>query len=241
MTEFPIAPKGVITRDGRLSMKAHLSLGGNQITHLGTGVTADEGVNVGQMTGLLGTGYVPYSGASSDVNLGTHLISIGTGTGNANGVNLGQLTNSLTAYVPYTGATSDVYLGNHSIECSIVSFYGTTVAALTRDTLSTDRLWTMPDINGKVQLRQKAHTIQTTNYTITTSDEVIIMNAKNLTATLPSALDSGRMHYIKNIYNGDLVLKGSGAETIDGVNAWTMSHYDCIQVIDYGTGVWIIA
>jgi hypothetical protein len=87
---------------------------------------------------------------------------------------------------------------------------------------------------------------QTSSYTITVSDTVVLANAasSNLTVTLPAASGTnGYRFYIKRIdSSGNTVTIGrTGADTIDGLSSFTLdSQYTAIGLISNGSAWYIL-
>ena len=88
---------------------------------------------------------------------------------------------------------------------------------------------------------------KTSNYTITTSDGIIVLNpgAANITATLPTAVgNKGKQFTIKvlDMTSGYIVkVKGYGTQTIDGRSNWTFSNdYDFITIVSDNANWYII-
>ena len=79
------------------------------------------------------SGYVPYTGSTSDLDLGTHSITATTiikvgGTSIQYLMADGSISSgpSFAGYVPYTGATGNVYLGSNTISTDGFILYGGT-------------------------------------------------------------------------------------------------------------------
>ena len=88
----------------------------------------------------------------------------------------------------------------------------------------------------------KKHNEQSINYTLTATDNVVLMNTTSgdLTASLPAAATvDGIIYMIKNTQNNNLVIDPDGSETIDGTafisgpvgRAWTITAFQ---------GVWLV-
>jgi len=85
---------------------------------------------------------------------------------------------------------------------------------------------------------------KTADYTVTSSDEVILADATSgdITITLPSA-STGLHYYIKKIDSSSnkVIVDGDGSETIDGSTTQDIiSQYDTIEIVSDGTGWYII-
>jgi len=88
--------------------------------------------------------------------------------------------------------------------------------------------------------RKRAVNIQTTTYTATVADEVIVCNSTTaFTVTLPVATGSGQTYAIKNINTGAVTVSKAG-DTIDGETTQTLGQWDAIQLVDVAANVWII-
>lgn len=82
---------------------------------------------------------------------------------------------------------------------------------------------------------------KTGDYTLTSSDESIVCNSSSaFTVTLPAASGSGQTYSIKNINTGVITVEGDGVETIDGQANETLYQYECMQLVDYASGKWVI-
>ena len=88
----------------------------------------------------------------------------------------------------------------------------------------------------------KKHNQQSTNYALTATDNVVLMNTTSgdLTASLPAAATvDGIIYMIKNTHNNNLVIDPDGSETIDGTafisgpigRAWTITAFQ---------GIWLV-
>jgi hypothetical protein len=84
------------------------------------------------------------------------------------------------------------------------------------------------------------------DYTITTSDEVVIADAAaaSFTLTLPTAVgNTGKVYWVKKIdaTANTVTIDGDGAETIDGAaTAVLTTQYEAITVISDGTEWWVL-
>lgn len=77
---------------------------------------------------------------------------------------------------------------------------------------------------------------RTGSYTIDAGQDVVMVNAASVTATLPSAasVSPGRQYTIKNLHSSALTV-ASTAGTIDGVATLTLSQYQVATVVSDGT------
>jgi hypothetical protein len=83
-------------------------------------------------------------------------------------------------------------------------------------------------------------TTQTTTYTATSTDTVILCNG-TFTVTLPAAASSiGKIYVIKNIGTGIITVDGSASETIDDETTQILHSYSCMDIVCDGTEWWII-
>jgi len=86
-------------------------------------------------------------------------------------------------------------------------------------------------------------TIITTSYNVQVNDSIIVCNsATPITVTLRLAMAYWGAIFIKNIGAGLVTVQGIGspAETIDDEYYQELYQWDCILVIDYIIGKWII-
>lgn len=78
------------------------------------------------------------------------------------------------------------------------------------------------------------------DYTITTSDAVILVTANSPIITLPTATDKiGRVYYVKNRSSLSCSLSTTASELIDGLSAISIPTNNSVQTISIGSG-WII-
>ena len=109
----------------------------------------------------------------------------------------------------------------------------------------------MSDHNGykkaEVDYLAKAITAaKTADYTITSSDFVVILDGTSaaVTATLPTAVGiSGKRYKVKCINKDNaVILDGNGSETIDGAANYTFATVlDCVEVVSNGTNWYILS
>lgn len=99
---------------------------------------------------------------------------------------------------------------------------------------STDE-YVAPHVHDYVPLAQPIAT-KTANYTLTTSDAVILSNNTTLTMTLPSAVavGAGRSFTVKNLH-ATLCTVASTAGTIDGAATQSLLQYESITVVSDAT------
>lgn len=84
-------------------------------------------------------------------------------------------------------------------------------------------------------------TIQTTTYTILSTDNLVVCNSTTaFTVTLPAASGSGKIYHIKNINSGTITLEGNSSDTIDGDLNVPIIQWDDVSVIDYAANKWVI-
>lgn len=89
--------------------------------------------------------------------------------------------------------------------------------------------------------RKISKSVQTTTYTILTSDELIICNsATPFTVTLPVASGSGQKYYVKNINTGLVTIEGDTSDTIDSASNQTLYQWESAILIDYAANAWVI-
>jgi hypothetical protein len=84
-------------------------------------------------------------------------------------------------------------------------------------------------------------TIQTTTYTVLSTDNLVVCNSTTaFTVTLPAASGSGKIYHIKNINSGTITLEGNSSDTIDGDLNVPIIQWDDVSVIDYAANKWVI-
>lgn len=83
--------------------------------------------------------------------------------------------------------------------------------------------------------------IQTANYTATTNDSTILLNASSLTLSLPSAVGLlGKEYTIKNGYSSTQTINATGSQTIDGSTSYTLSSlYNAVTIQSDNANWWI--
>jgi hypothetical protein len=82
---------------------------------------------------------------------------------------------------------------------------------------------------------------KTSNYSMTTSDAVIVANGSSLTITLPSAVTAtatGKFYTVKNIHTTSCTV-ASAAGTIDGASTKSLVQYAALSVVSDGTN-WMV-
>ncbi len=78
-------------------------------------------------------------------------------------------------------------------------------------------------------------------YTIKDTDTLIICDsAVAVTVNLPKATGSSRKIEIKSIGLGAVTVEADGAETIDNALNQVLTQWDCMDIIDYVIGNWVI-
>jgi hypothetical protein len=81
-------------------------------------------------------------------------------------------------------------------------------------------------------------TITSSSYAVGSSDSLIICNSSSAIAiTLPTASGTGRVIQIANINTGLVTVSGG---TINGETSQSVYEDNCMDVRDYGSGVWVI-
>lgn len=104
----------------------------------------------------------------------------------------------------------------------------------------TGQLWYDTDESGTTFYSQMPLRTETSNYTMTNTD-VVVLGSGTITLTLPTAVGiSGRSYQVKNISTGVVTLDGDGSETIDGQTTQALSQDEALTVISDGTEWWII-
>jgi hypothetical protein len=81
----------------------------------------------------------------------------------------------------------------------------------------------------------------TANYTVSSTDEIVVQTTSGTTTTLPSAIGlNGRKFTIKNASAGDITINTTSSQTIDGQLTQILSTYNSINVVSDGTNYYII-
>ncbi len=99
------------------------------------------------------------------------------------------------------------------------------------------------DLNGALLVTVKS--TSTTPYTILSTDFLICVDtsAGNKTINLPKATGGGRMLKIANVASSgnNAVVTPNGADTINGGGSSSVADSNCLTIIDYASGKWVIA
>ena len=95
----------------------------------------------------------------------------------------------------------------------------------------------IPDIDSLIEVTTQVK-ITTVDYTLLSSDNVVIFNGSNLTATIPAGV-SGKEYTIKNINSTSLTIDADASETIDGELTVEINVNDSLQILFDGSN-WII-
>jgi hypothetical protein len=78
-------------------------------------------------------------------------------------------------------------------------------------------------------------------YTVLDYDDVVVCNKTTaMTLNLPAATGSGRKLTLKNIGAGRVTVDPNAVELIEGETTQTLIEGECIMIIDYDTGKWLI-
>ena len=99
--------------------------------------------------------------------------------------------------------------------------------------------------DGSTWIRRPANSqniaIKTDSYLISASDYFVICNkATAMTITLPAASGSGKSYMIKSIGAGKVTIDANSTETIDGELTQSLNQWDCINIVDYASGKWVV-
>lgn len=143
------------------------------------------------------------------------------------------------------GAASDADVFKQTVG-NILQFRRLTAGANTTITEGTDDIVISSSAGVGVS---STNNIVGVNYTITTSDDVILASnsGSNITLTLPSALAAqGKIYYIKKIDSGNtLYVKSTGSETLDGTDIDASPYavtiqYQSITIVSNGSSWYIL-
>jgi hypothetical protein len=77
-------------------------------------------------------------------------------------------------------------------------------------------------------------------YTVTSSDELIVVPTGAFTINLPGAIGSGRLIWVKYFGTGTLTVDASSSETIDDELVQTLLNKDCLMISDYTSSKWAV-
>ena len=99
--------------------------------------------------------------------------------------------------------------------------------------------------NGAYWIRRPANiqniTLKTDSYLISASDYFVICDKTTaMTITLPAATGIGVSYMIKTINIGVVTIDANSSETIDGELTQTLNQWDCINIVDYASGKWLV-
>jgi hypothetical protein len=76
---------------------------------------------------------------------------------------------------------------------------------------------------------------------LTKKNTFLVCNSSQpVIVTLTATTKSGGGHYIKNIGSGTATVTPHEGDTIDGAATIVLAQYDCIFIMDYAVGNWII-
>ncbi len=205
----------------------------------------DNAVNGGHQTITIRAGTATAGTAPLKFTSGTLLTSAEAGAMEFNSDSLyftittGTTRKKVAIYDDSSGATGDVYYRDSSGIFKRLGI-GSTGQALTVSS-------GLPSWNT-VASTTLATATKTTNYTVTTTDAVILADATsgNVTITLPAASGStGYRFYIKRVDNtttNSVTITPNGGDVIDGFNGISVvSQYDSYELVSNGTNWYIIA
>lgn len=129
----------------------------------------------------------------------------------------------------------------HRLEAEVIETTSSTSGAL----LDTNNLSDVSDAatarsNLGAAASAKTVTTQTGNYTVLTTDDIVLVNG-TYTMTLPTAVGAtGKEYIVKNIGTGTVTVDGDGVETIDANATVALSPYEALKIVSDGTEWWIV-
>ena len=83
--------------------------------------------------------------------------------------------------------------------------------------------------------------IYTDSQLLDTANEIVICNKVSaMTITLPVAVGSYKVYFIKNINIGVVTVDGNGADTLDGELTQPIDQWEAITIVDYASNKWSI-
>lgn len=198
-------------------------------------------------TNILGN-YVPYTGATQDVDLDTNKISAKsvyiTGTAGNGHLHLKHQSSDATATGQSTALWADT---NGDIKWKNNNNYKT---ILKTSANTADRTYTFRDQTGTVALQEVEFNIQTTNYTLVLADQykMIEMNSAGaVTLTIPKnsdvAFPIGTQILVSQYGAGQVTFNTGVAVTVrsSGGKTKTAAQYAMATLVKRGTDEWYLA
>lgn len=198
-------------------------------------------------TNILGN-YVPYTGATQDVDLDTNKISAKsvyiTGTAGNGHLHLKHQSSDATATGQSTALWADT---NGDIKWKNDGNYKTTLKTSAN---TADRTYTFRDQTGTVALQEVEFNIQTTNYTLVLADQykMIEMNSAGaVTLTIPKnsdvAFPIGTQILVSQYGAGQVTFNTGVAVTLrsSGGKTKTAAQYAMATLVKRGTDEWYLA
>jgi hypothetical protein len=192
--------------------------------------------------------YVPYTGATQDVDLGANKLSAESvyieGTNGAGHLHLKHQNADATASGQSTALFADV---NGDIKYKNDNDYYTTL----KTSLNTaDRVYTFPDVSGVVALQEIIFDKKATSYTLVLGDaykliEMEVTSANTLTiptnASVPFPL--GTQILVSQLGTGQTTITPSGGVTLrsSGGKTKTSAQYSMCTLIKRGTNEWYLS
>lgn len=216
---------------------------GSYITRSITGQEIIDGVST-----AVGTNFVPYTGATQDVDLDANKLSAESiyieGTNGNGHLHLKHQNSDATA----TGQSTSLYAdSNGDIKWKNDGDYYTTLKTSSN---TANRIYTYRDQTGTVALQEVEFNTKTTNYTLVISDQykLIEMNsASALTLTIPKnsdvAFPIGTQILVTQYGAGQVTIGGGTAVTIrsSGGKTKTAAQYAMATLIKRGTDEWYLS
>lgn len=194
------------------------------------------------------TGYVPYTGATQDVDLGTNKLSTKsvyiTGTAGNGHLHLKHQSSDATATGQSTSLWADT---NGDIKWKNDGDYKTTLK--TSDNTA-DRVYTFRDQTGTVALQEVEFNTQTVNYILdlTDANKLIEMNVGSAnTLTIPTNIVApfpiGTQILIAQYGAGQTTITPAGTVTLrsSGGKTKTAARYAMATLVKRGTNEWYLA
>lgn len=219
-----------------------------EVSTLESGSYVTKSVTGADIAGLVSGNYVPYVGATQDVDLDANKLSAESiyieGTGGNGHLHLKHQSADATATGQSTSLWADT---NGDIKWKNDGDYKTTLK--TSDNTA-DRVYTFRDQTGTVALQEIEFNVQTVNYTLTLSDayKMIELNSGSaITILIPKNSDVpfpiGTQIIVSQYGAGQVTFNTGVAVTVrsSGGKTKTAAQYAVATLIKRGTDEWYLA
>jgi len=225
---------------------ADVSLSGHKLTNLADGTVSTDAATVGQLT----SGFVDLTTAQTIGGTKTFTSTIvGNISGNAATVTTNaNLTGPITSVGNTTSVAAQTGSGTTFVMSNSPALVGSPTAPTATAGTNTTQIATTAFVTSAIAgTSSNAHTVvtKTSNYTATTADEVILVDATNgsVTITLPTAVGNVNMYDIKKIDTSanQVTIATTSSQTIDGGSSARINvQYASVSVISNNANWFIL-